>query len=155
MHIDKQIEKTGRKRSKLKSVKNNKAIPLFLYPCEAVIYEKSDTINLKKNILAGAPEQAKYEMETFLEKNNVFDYEISVVMPQGWPVNMVAESAGKSIYGSFAPFIKEDEKRAAKQKKLDLLSASKSAKIQRAVDGLDDAANAEMLIQAKNKGKYL
>ena len=87
---------------------------------EAVIYKQSDTVNLKKNILAGSPEQAKYEMEVLLEKNNVYDFEISVVMPQGHPVNMIAEDAGRSIHRSFDPFLKAEQRNAARQKKLDL-----------------------------------
>ena len=155
LHINREIGKTNKRRVKPKAVNTKKAIPLFLYPVEAVIYQKSDTINLKKNILSGAPERAKYEMETLLEKNNVFDYEISVVMPQGHPVNMIAEDAGRSIHGTFDPFIKADEKRAERQKRLDIAAASKSAKIDRATDGWDALTDSEKLIRAHNKGMYL
>ena len=127
---------------------------MFLFPCEAVIYEKSDTVNLKKNVLSGTAEQAKYEMEVLLEKNNIFDYELSVVMPQGHPVHIIAESAGRSIHGSFEPFIKAEERKAAKQKRLDLAAASRATKIDRAVDGWDTLTDSEKLIRAHNKSKY-
>lgn len=156
MNIDRNIEKTNRKRrERPKEVNNKKAIPLFLFPCEAVIYQKSDTINLKKNVLAGNAEQARYEMEILLQKNNVFDYEISVIMPQGHPVNIISESAGRSIYNTFKPFILAAEKKAAKQKRLDLQAASRSSKIDLARDGINDLDLNKKLQQAHNQSKYI
>lgn len=155
MHINRNIEKTNRKRgARPKEVDTKKAIPLFLYPVEATIYQKSDTVNLKKNVLAGTPEQARYEMETLLEKNNVFDYEISITMPQGYPVNIISESAGRSIHASFEPFIKAGEIKAAKQKRLDLAAASRSSKIDLASDGLDDLDLNKKLQAAHNAAGY-
>ena len=154
MHINREIEKTN-KREKPKTIKNNKAIPLFLYPVEATIYRKSDTINEKRNILTGTPERAKYEMEVFLQKNNVLDYTISVTMPQGHHVDLIGEDAGKNIHGSFDPFIKADEKKAARQKRLDLAAASRASKIDRSLDGLNQADENNKLETMHGKKRHI
>jgi len=151
MHINRTIEKIKNRRSKPKPIKNNKAIPIFLYPVEAVIYKESDTVNLKKNILAGTPERAKYEMETLLEKNNVFDYEISVTMPQGQPVNMIAEDAGRSIHGSFAPFIKADERKAKRGADRDKILARQAAQMDKRLMGDEKADLQKKLRNYHNK----
>jgi len=154
MHIDQTIEKIKSRRSKPKPIKNNKAIPIFLYPCEAVIYQKSDTVNLKKNVLAGSSEQAKYEMEQLLGKNNIIDFEISVSMPQGHPVNLIAQDAGRSIHGSFDPFIKNEKRKAERQKQLDLKIAARQTKIDRSLDGLDQIEVNKKLQAAHSAANY-
>ncbi len=119
-----------------------------------MIFTKNDTLNLKKNVLAGSQEMAKFEMQYFLERNKIRDFEISVSMPAGHVVHLVSEDAGRSIHGSFEPFLKSQREQAEIQKELDLQAASRAVKIDRSLDGIINADNNKKLEAMHGKVKH-
>ncbi len=155
LHINREIFKTNKKRKKPEVKNTKKAIPVFTFPCEATVYTKNDVITVNRNVLAGTKEMAYYEMDNYLKSQNARDYTISITMPQGHHIHLIAQDAGVSITYSFLPSIKSEEARAAKQKRLDLASASRSSKISLARDGLDNADLNRKLQQAHNKSLHI
>ncbi len=154
LHINSIIEKV-RPRKKPKAVNTKKAIPVFTYPCEGAVYTKNDVITVNRNVLAGTKEGAYYEMDVHLKKQGATDYTISVTMPQGHHIDLIAKDAGLSICNSFLPFKKAEEEKAARQKRLDLAAASRATKVDLALDGLNEKDMVQKLQRAHNKGKYI
>ena len=154
LHINSIIDKV-RPRKKPKAVNTKKKIPVFTYPCEAIVYTKNDVITVNRNVLAGTKEMAHYEMDDYLKKQGAHDYTISIVMPQGHHIDLIAQDAGLSICNSFLPFKKAEEQKAAKQKRLDLQAASRSTKIDLARDGINNSDLNKKLQQAHNKSLHI
>lgn len=155
LHINSIIEKVRRREKPKPIVNTKKAIPVFLYPCEATVYTKNDVITVKRNALCGSKEVAYYEMETYLKKQGAYDYTISITMPQGHHVDLVGQDAGVSIRNTFDPFCKAEEKNAVKMKQEDLASASKSAKVERSRDGAELTDLNAKLQRAHNQSLHI
>lgn len=154
LHINSIIEKV-KPRKKPKPVNTKKAIPVFTYPCEATVYAKNDVLTIPRNVLAGSKEMAYYEMDTYLKKQGAYDYTISITMPQGHHIDLIAQDAGVSIYNSFEPFVKAKEKKAAKMKQEDLAAASRTAATERARDGAELADLNKKLQRVHNQSLHI
>ncbi len=73
----------------------------------------------------------------------------------GRPINFISQSVLRILIKKNLKWYEIEKKQANRQVKIDKMHAKKSAGIDRAVDGMNDADLAEKLINAKNKGKYL
>ena len=72
----------------------------------------------------------------------------------GRPINFISQTVLRILINKNLKWYNAEKLEADRQVKIDKMHARKSAGIDRAVDGLNDAENAKKLIQAHNKGKY-
>ncbi len=154
LHINRNIE-PNRIKEKPKVVITKNKIPIYVFEAEAVVYTKYDSFTWNKRILSGSRESAEYDFKFHLEREKGWhDYTLSIPEQKGRQIDIVTQDAGKDIHSTFDPFIKADDRKAAKQKKIDLAASSRSAKIDLARDGLDNADLNKKLQAAHNAAGY-
>jgi hypothetical protein len=92
------------------------------------VYGEHDTAQYQLYAIAESPAVARNEIDRFLQKNNLMNYNINT-SSHGTPVKLLSKQFLIDIHGYADRIIKAEKKAAEKQYKKDILSASKSAKL--------------------------
>lgn len=92
------------------------------------VYGTHDTAQHQLYAIAESPAIARNEVEGFLRKNNIRDYNINM-SSQGSPVKLLSKKFLIDIHGYADKIIKSEKRQAAKQQRQDIQAASKSAKL--------------------------
>ena len=124
------------------------------YEFEATAFMKNDNVVYKIYCIGESPDAARYEAELLLKNSGLKDYTMNA-SSFGSPVQLGTKKYYKSVWKKVDPFIKKENEQAAKVQKRDLMAASKSAKIDRSLDGLNQADENNKLEAMHGKKRHI